>query len=254
MDIEEIKRNFDNVKKYTLCAELALEAVKQSNACVPIFDKTKEGNVFNICRESLYLRCIVEVRRILEPFNRDKRSNLSFLIQSIFNNKEYFIEEHYRFAMQQEHNGNEEIEFLFCDIVEEEKQHCSNQIDIIQEKWNKIREMQSEVGSLYDIAEEEKQHCSNQIDIIQAKWNKIWKMQSEGRSLYFVREKRNIMIHSIDVTNVYAPPMYKMQKIISIINWFIKKLEYIINNTATSKYLLHRQIKDISKNFWSHMS
>lgn len=219
MDIEEIKRNFDNVKKYALCAELALEAVKQSNACVPIFDKTKEGNVFNICRESLYLRCIVEVRRILEPFNRDKRSNLSFLIQSIFNNKEYFIEEHYQSSIQEECNGNEEIKSLF-----------------------------------YDIAEEEKQNCSNKIDIIQAKWNKIWEMQSEGKSLYFVREKRDIMVHSIDVTNIYAPPMYKMQKIISIINWFIKKLEYIINNTATSKYLLHKQIKDISKNFWSHMS
>lgn len=219
MDIEEIKRNFDNVKKYALCAELALEAVKQSNVCVPIFDKTKEGNVFNICRESLYLRCIVEVRRILEPFNRDKRSNLSFLIQSIFNNKEYFIEEHYQSSIQEECNGNEEIKSLF-----------------------------------YDIAEEEKQNCSNKIDIIQAKWNKIWEMQSEGKSLYFVREKRDIMVHSIDVTNIYAPPMYKMQKIISIINWFIKKLEYIINNTATSKYLLHKQIKDISKNFWSHMS
>ena len=219
MDIEEIKRNFDNVKKYALCAELALEAVKQSNACVPIFVKTKEGNVFNICRESLYLRCIVEVRRILEPFNRDKRSNLSFLIQSIFNNKEYFIEEHYQSSIQEECNGNEEIKSLF-----------------------------------YDIAEEEKQNCSNKIDIIQAKWNKIWEMQSEGKSLYFVREKRDIMVHSIDVTNIYAPPMYKMQKIISIINWFIKKLEYIINNTATSKYLLHKQIKDISKNFWSHMS
>lgn len=151
MDIEEIKRNFDNVKKYALCAELALEAVKQSNACVPIFDKTKEGNVFNICRESLYLRCIVEVRRILEPFNRDKRSNLSFLIQSIFNNKEYFIEEHYQSSIQEECNGNEEIKSLF-----------------------------------YDIAEEEKQNCSNKIDIIQAKWNKIWEMQSEGKSLYFV--------------------------------------------------------------------
>lgn len=219
MDIEEIKRNFDNVKRYALCAELALETVKQSNACVPIFNNTKEGNIFNICRESLYLRCIIEVRRILEPFNREKRSNLSFLIQSISGNKEYFIEKHCEFSIQQEHHGHEDIKSLLNDIIEEKKQNCSNQIDIIQ-----------------------------------AKWNKIWKMQSEGRSLYFVREKRNIMIHSIDVTGISAPPMYKMQKIISIINWFIKKLEYIINNTATSKYLLHRQIKDISKNFWSHMS
>ena len=219
MDIEEIKRNFDNVKKYTLCAELALETVKGSNACVSIFNNTKEGNIFNMCRESLYLRCIVEVRRILEPFNGEKRSNLNFLIKSIFDNKEYFIEEHYQSSIQQEYNGNEEIESLF-----------------------------------YGIPEEEKQNCSNQIDIIQAKWEKLWEMLSAGKSLSFIREKRDIMVHSIDVTGISAPPMYKMQKIISIINWFIKKLEYIINNTATSKYLLHRQIKDISKNFWSHMS
>ena len=67
MDIKEIEHNFKLVKNNRINASFALRIVKTSNLCIPLFNNTKEGNVFNICRQSVYMRCIVEVRKILEP-------------------------------------------------------------------------------------------------------------------------------------------------------------------------------------------
>jgi hypothetical protein len=78
-NIKNIENNFNQVKINRLVASWALLTLTTSNICVSIFNKTKEGNIFNICRESVYLRCIIETRKILEPNKADKTANLDLL-------------------------------------------------------------------------------------------------------------------------------------------------------------------------------
>ena len=90
MIIEEIEHNFKLVKYSRINASFALRTVKTSNLCIPLFVHTKEGNIFNICRQSVYMRCIVEVRKILEPASSDKKANLCFIINKVYQNRDIF--------------------------------------------------------------------------------------------------------------------------------------------------------------------
>ena len=92
---EIIKSNFETLKKNRINASFALSTVKTSNLCISLFNHTKEGNIFNICRQSVYMRCIVEVRKILEPASSDKKANLCFIINKVYQNRDIFAQKNY---------------------------------------------------------------------------------------------------------------------------------------------------------------
>ena len=212
MDIEEIEHNFRLVKSNRINASFALRTVKTSNLCIPLFNNTKEGNIFNICRQSVYMRCIVEVRKILEPASSGKKANLCFIINKVYQNRDIFAQKHYDDDLNMPTNW-------FND----------------------------------ELAEYEKKHCIDTIELVYNRWNKLWKLMGENEAFNFIRTARDNLVHSMSVANIYMPPMDKVQKLLNIILWFIRKLDYIINNCSSNYRDLDNQAEEIATHFWEHM-
>ena len=212
MDIEEIEHNFRLVKSNRINASFALRTVKTSNLCIPLFNNTKEGNIFNICRQSVYMRCIVEVRKILEPASSGKKANLCFIINKVYQNRDIFAQKHYDDDLNMPTNW-------FND----------------------------------ELAEYEKKHCIDTIELVYNRWNKLWKLMGENEAFNFIRTARDNLVHSMSVANIYMPPMDKVQKLLNIILWFIRKLDYIINNCSSNYRDLDNQAEEIATHFWENM-
>lgn len=230
-DIKTLKEIFDLVKKRYLTAILALKTVKASNMCVELFNNTTEGNIFNICRQSAYLRCIVEVRRILEPSSRDKVANLKYLIEQTYKNKELFAHEHYDRRLTPD-------DILWVGEITPEKN--------------------PELSSFFDenveyMANEEKMKCLEKMELIHHRWECFWKLLSANNDFSFIRDTRDELVHSFNIVTVKAAPMDKTQKMMNLILWFITKLDYIINDTSSHYEHLNEQAENMALNFWKKM-
>ncbi len=227
MSIEEIEHNFRLVKGSRINASFALRTVKTSNLCISLFNHTKEGNIFNICRQSVYMRCIVEVRKILEPASSDKKANLYFIINQVYQNREIFAQKHYDDDLNMPTNwfNDEPAEYEFG--------------------YKERRESR---------AENEKQHCIETIELVYNRWNKLWKLLGESEAFSFIRTARDHLVHSMSATDIYMPPMNKVQKLLNIILWFIRKLDYIINNSSSNYKNLDNEAETIAEQFWEHMN
>lgn len=227
-NIKNIEDNFNQVKINRLVASWALLTLTTSNVCVSIFNKTKEGNIFNICRESVYLRCIIETRKILEPNKADKTANLDYIIGQVYNNKDFFIQKHY--------NDSISIERHWCSSSEE--------FAYIEEYMEK-RKLEN--------AQEAQQRCLEVIELVRHRWCKLWTFLGNSPAFMFLKEKRNLCVHSIMTTNIFMPPINKMQKLLNLILWFIKKLDFIIYNTSSNLEELDKEAEFVAYKFWNYM-
>ena len=226
-DIKELKEIFNLVKSRYLTAILALKTVKASNTCVELFNNTTEGNIFNICRQSSYLRCIVEVRRILEPSSKDKVANLKYLIEQTYKNKEYFAQEHYNIRL------TPDVSWV-GEVTPERNPELSNFFD----------------DTIKYMANEEKMKCLEKMELINHRWECFWELLRVNKDFSFIRDTRDELVHSFNIVTVKAAPMNKMQKMMNLILWFIKKLDYIINDTSSHYEYLNEQAENIALNFW----
>lgn len=228
MDIEVLENNFNLVKKNRLIASWALLSVTTSNICVPIFNQTKEGNIFNICRESVYLRCLIETRKTLEPNTKDKTVNLDYIIKQVYNNKDFFIQKHY--------NDSISIERHWCGSPEE----FAFIKEYIEER--KLEE-----------AQKAQQHCLDIIELVNHRWHKLWEFLGNSPAFMFLKEKRDICVHSIKTTDISMPPINKMEKLLNLILWFVKKLDFIIYNTSSNPKELDNEAEKVANKFWQHI-
>lgn len=216
---EIIKSNFETLKKNRINASFALSTVKTSNLCISIFNNTKEGNIFNICRQSIYMRCIVDIRKILEPHSSEKTANLQYVIEKMYQNKELFGKQHYNDTLEMYNKGKaDELSAYRCEMAQLESNRCLKRIELVNHRWNKF-----------------------------------WKLLSESASFQFIRDSRDHLVHSLNATNIFMPPMYKVEKILNIILWFIKQLDYIIYNSSSNYDELDKQAERVALNFWSYM-
>lgn len=133
MDIEKLKQNFDILKKYRVYCSLAIHTLETSDITISLFDNTKEGNIFNFCRDALYLKCIVEIRKILEPSHKDKTANLDYIIKNIYNNKEVFAQKHYDDWMI-DTNSTDSFKRLKEKKALDDREECIRQIDNLEKK------------------------------------------------------------------------------------------------------------------------
>lgn len=227
-DIEILKDNFSQIKINRIVASWALLSVNTSNICVSIFNQTKEGNIFNICRESLYLRCIIETRKILEPYKAGKTINLDYVIKQVYKNKDYFIKEHYNDCIS--------IKHCWCGSSEE---------PIFVKEYIEERNLKK--------AKEAQHQCLHTIELVKRRWDQLWGLMSHNSAFTFLREKRDICVHSIKATNISMPPVNKMRKLLNLIIWFIKKLDFIIHNTSSNPEELDDRAEEVAIKFWKHI-
>lgn len=227
-DIKILEDNFNQVKNNRIIAFWALLSVTTSNICVPIFNQTKEGNIFNICRESIYLRCIIETRKILEPNKADKTINLAYVINQVYNNKDYFIKKHHKDSISRERHwcGTSEEPVFVKKIIEKRK---------------------------LEDAREAQQRCFDAIELVKHRWDKLWILMSNNSAFTFLKQKRDICVYSIKTADISMPPINKMKKLLNLILWFIKKLDFIIYNTSSNPEELDNEAEEVANKFWQHM-
>ena len=227
MEIEEIEACFEQVKHSMFLAVVALETVKASNACVSIFNGTKEGNIFNICRESVYLRCIIETRKILEHKKQDKIANLDSIIKEVDNNKKYYAEKHYQ--------NNLEMELSWVE----------NPYPEHEEKLRLFEEVCQETD-----AEEEKENFYKKIEELKSEWNKFWVDLTKSNP---IKDNRDTLVHSFRRAEITMLPMNEVENLLNKIKWFVVQLEYIINDTSAHYDTLYKQSNEIAQLFWQHI-
>ena len=188
----------------------------------------KQKKVFNICRESVYLRYFIETRIILEPNKADKTANLDYIIVQVYSNKDFFIQKHY--------NDSISIERHWCGSSEE--------FTSIKEYIEKCK---------LENAQKAQQRCLEVIELVRHRWCKLWTFLGNSPAFMFLKEKRNLCVHSIMTTNIFMPQINKMQKLLNLILWFIKKLDFIIYNTSSNPEELDKEAELVAYKFWSYM-
>ena len=219
-DIDELKNNFNLMNSFRRNSLFCLETYMSSNVCVTKLNNTIEANIFNLIRQSLYMRAIIELRKILEPQNHNKNANLSSIINYINNNKDVFAKQHYV------------VDLNIGSICIE---------DIDQEFYKKFREYS---------AYESKEKCLKTISLLKGRWNKYWHYLSNSDSFKIIRENRDYLVHSYSNTVESFPSINKIKKVLRITTWFIKKIDYIINNCSFSYDTELEKVRYISTEYW----
>ena len=215
--------NFKLAMTFRQNAVFCLETMLSSKGAVSVLNNTREANVFNLIGFCLYSKALIEIRKILEPSNKDKKANLDALIKYINSNKNDFIDKHYKAS-------------LGAYIIED------NINDNIKEFMKKKNEEE---------ALKAKEYCKNRIDLITKMWCFFWKQLDNKYK--FIRENRDFIVHSLSKEVTTLPSISKLYKVINIITWFMRKIDFIINNNAYGYQYEKEQFSNISEVFWSHI-
>ena len=113
--------------------------------------------------------------------------------------------------------------------------------DIDQEFYKKIREYS---------ASESKEKCLKTISLLKNRWEKYWYYLSNSDSFKIIRENRDYLVHSYSNTVESFPSINKIKKVLRITTWFIKKIDYIINNCSFSYDTELEKVRYISTEYW----
>lgn len=219
-----MKNNFNLVMSWRQKAVFCLEIMLSSKNYVQILDNTKEANVFNVIGFSLYSKALIEIRKILEPSTKKKKANLPTLITYIKNNKDNFINQHYESALKRYINEDISDNHEMSDMLE----HINKQE-----------------------AMEAKEKCQQQINLVVKMWDVFW--NKLGTEYAFIRDNRDDLVHSFSITTTTFPSISKLYKVLNISTWFLKKIDFIMNNSSYGYKYEKEQLSNISKKFWSHV-
>ncbi len=63
----------------------------------------------------------------------------------------------------------------------------------------------------------------------------------------------DILVHSFGKAKITMPPFEKVQKLLNIVLWFVKKLEYIINNASSNFDEFDNEVETVVREFWQHV-
>ncbi len=231
MNSEDIKNYFKKVQKERRDIVYCLETILASNCCKKALDNTQEANIANLITFSLFSRAIINLRKILEPGAKDKVSNLSNIIKFIDNNKELLAEEHYQRTLS--------IEAININLDEGDECHD----DISFSKGIQKRD-----------AELDKQKCLDSINLLQKRWELLWRLLSDSESFRFLRDNRDYLVHSFSPTKVTYTSVNKIYKLYNVALWFIKKIDFILNNSSFNYKIEERQIKELAERFWTRIN
>ncbi len=226
LNIKEIEECFHIVTQHRLQITFSLQTILTSEYCIPIFNNTKEGNIFQTCLNSLYLNCIVNIRKILEPNKGKKKSNLDFLINTVYRNKDFFAQKHYDADYNKPRHS--------MDIYEEKGTYVPLELD----EFKKC-----------ELAEPCREKCLKEIEKVNNKWDRYWNAQL-GNWCFSLQKYRDNLVHSFKEYPVYLPSTDKLRRYLSVINWFLGRLEFIIMNSSSNRYELDQDIKTVASNFW----
>lgn len=222
-NIEEAIKCLNCVIDYRRNIVFMNEMILASNVCVDKLNKTYEANVFNFILSTLHARMVIELRKILEPSNRDKKNNVCSLIEFIKVNKEELLQRH------------------FCDYLNMPVNFCDNQpAEIISEVLDQY---------MNERAKEASENCLKVIECILLRWDKIWKLL--GKKEYKIRSVRDVIVHSMSPENVNMPSLFKIKKMLYITTYFIRKIDFIINNCSSHYEFEEDELRKVSEKFWS---
>lgn len=221
---EEIQRNFKLAMSFRQNAVFCLETMLSSKGYINVLNNTREANVFNLIGNCLYSKALIEIRKILEPSGKDKKANISSIIKYIEDNKAYFADKHYKDSLGA--------------YITDDTNITSDIKDFIKKK--------NEEEAL-----EAKDYCEKQIDLIIKMWYFFWKQLDNKYK--FIRENRDFIVHSLSKEVTTLPSISKLYKVINIITWFMRKIDFIINNNAYGYQYEKEQFSNISEEFWSHI-
>ncbi len=224
--IKKIEECFRITKQYRLQVSFSLQTIITSEHCLPIFNNTKEGNIFQTCLNSLYLNCIINIRKILEPNKNDKKSNLDFLINTVYRNKDFFAQKHY-------------------DADYNEPRYSMN----IYEEKGIYAPLELDEFKRHELAELYREKCLKEIEKIKHRWDKFWNAKL-GNACRSLQEYRDNLVHSFKIYPVYLPSSDKLRRYLSVINYFLGSLEFIIMNSSSNTHELDTEINIVASNFW----
>ena len=221
--LKEMQDNFKLAMTFRQNAVFCLETMLSSKGSVSVLNNTREANVFNLIVFCLYSKALIEIRKILEPSNKDKKANLDALIKYINSNKNDFIDKHYKAS-------------LGAYIIED------NINDNIKEFMKKKNEEE---------ALKAKEYCKNRIDLITKMWNIFWKRLDNQYK--FIKENRDNIEHSLYQNVTKYPSISKLYRVLNISSWFLKEIDFIINNHSFGYETEKEQMSEISKIFWTRI-
>lgn len=222
-DIEKIEKCFRIVEKYRLHASFSLETIRTSEICIHLLNNTKEGNIFQTCLNGLYLNCIVNIRKILEPNKNGKKCNLDFLINTIYENKDFFAKRHYDSDYNKERHSMSDYEAKGCLVLID----CNETIK-------------------HEFAERCREKCLNEIENVKRQWDNF-KDSNDRNTLKICRDN---LVHSFDIYPIDLPNTNDLERVLRIITDFISCLEFIIMNSSSNTDELDKEINRVSTNFW----
>lgn len=222
--IEEAKKCLKYVSGYRQNIVFIHELIMHSNSCVEKMNNTYEAHAFNFILNSLHARMVLDLRKILEPENGDKKNNISSLIKFIKDNKEDLAQQHY----------NDDLNI---------PTHICNEISIEMRGYlNKCHEEDAQQAS---------SKCKEMIEKICYKWDKIWELLRNKH--YDIRSARTVIAHSVSPETAKLPSLNKINRLLSISKYFIEKLDFVINNSCYHYESEQEQLSDIAKRFWDRI-
>ncbi|NCB50063.1 MAG: hypothetical protein EOM53_05255 [Alphaproteobacteria bacterium] len=228
MDIKKIEENLKEVNSNRITSFFALKTVINSNIALEKFNKTPEAHTFLLIKNSLWIRCIVELRKVLEPKGKVKTVNLQFLVNQVSENEDFFAKKHYEDYLK----------------VPETYIRVTNGEDTLLpvESFQKQRE---------ERAKDAEEKCRNDIHLLKKRWKCMWDLLGKKPSFSFLKDERDNLVHSLDEKGIKYYSIYKVGKLLNITKWFIKKLDFIVFNKDIPLMFSEKNLDDLSKSFWT---
>ncbi|MDD4520247.1 MAG: hypothetical protein PHI50_05170, partial [Alphaproteobacteria bacterium] len=203
----------------------ALKTVINSNIALEKFNKTPEAHTFLLIKNSLWVRCIVELRKVLEPKDKNKTVNLQFLVNQVSENEDFFAKKHYENYLSHMVKGDNGEETYFPAKFFTKKPE--------------------------ERAKDAEEKCRNDIHLLKKRWKCMWDLLGENPSFSFLKDERDNLVHSLDEKGIKYYSIYKVGKLLNITEWFIKKLDFIVFNEDIPLMFSEKNLDDLSKSFWT---
>ena len=226
--IDEAKKCLTYVREYRQNIIFMRELILQSNECVEEFNNTHEGHAFNFILNTLHARMVVDLRKILEPSTGDKNNNIDSLVKFIRNNKEMLAQKHY----DDFHNTPTQH---FGSINPANNPETKDFFDNIKKKH----------------ARKEAKECSDKIDVTVKRWDKVWKLL--GQKAFDIKTARTTIVHSTILDDGMMPSLNKIKKLLYIATYFIKNINFIIDNTCYDFKSEQKVCQEIAETFWKRI-
>ncbi len=131
-ELDDVREEFKKMDSYREAVVYCNKIIEKSDMVVERINKTIEANVFIIIRYTLFFRMIVELRKIFEKSNGDKKSNIDSMVKFIDSHRDELVLYHYERA----YNIKRDLEeSLRKEIAEKSEKQCRALIEELIKEW-----------------------------------------------------------------------------------------------------------------------